>query len=57
MARINSSDVIDLIYRGLAGLSRVFHRILSDTQSGILRRYAMGIAIGAVLVLAIMVFS
>jgi NADH-quinone oxidoreductase subunit L len=57
IARANSSDVIDLIYRGIAGLAQVFHDILSGTQSGILRRYAMGIAIGAVLAIAIMVFS
>jgi NADH-quinone oxidoreductase subunit L len=57
IARANSSDVIDLIYSGLGGLTQVFHRVLSGTQSGILRRYAMGIAIGAVLAIAIMVFS
>ncbi|MGB6067337.1 MAG: NADH-quinone oxidoreductase subunit L [Desulfomonilaceae bacterium] len=57
LARINRSDVLDQIYRGIAGLSWFFHSILSDTQSGILRRYAVGIVIGAVLVVAIMVFS
>jgi NADH-quinone oxidoreductase subunit L len=57
VARANSSDVTDLVYRGLANLAQVFHGILSVTQSGILRRYAMGIAIGAALVIAIMVFS
>ncbi|MGO9567571.1 MAG: NADH-quinone oxidoreductase subunit L [Desulfomonilaceae bacterium] len=57
LARVNSSDVIDLVYRGLASLTQVIHRVLSNTQSGILRRYAMGIAIGAVLVIAIMVYS
>ena len=41
----------------LPDLAQVFHDILSGTQSGILRRYAMGIAIGAVLAIAIMVFS
>ncbi len=57
LARINRSDVLDQIYLGIAGLSRFFHCVLSDTQSGILRRYAVGIVIGAVLVVAIMVFS
>ncbi len=57
IARANSSDVIDLIYSGLASLTQFFYRVLSGTQSGILRRYAMGIAIGAVLAIAIMVFS
>jgi NADH-quinone oxidoreductase subunit L len=57
VARVNSSDVTDLIYRGMANLAQVCHSILSGTQSGILRRYAMGIAIGAALVIAIVVFS
>ncbi len=57
VARTNRSDVTDLVYRGLAGLAQVFHSILSVTQSGILRRYAMGIAIGGALAIAIMVFS
>ncbi len=57
MARVNSSDAIDLIYRGLAALAQILHSILSGTQSGIMRRYALGIGIGAVLVIAIMVFS
>jgi NADH-quinone oxidoreductase subunit L len=57
VARINSSDVVDLIYSGLAGLAQAFHRMLSSTQSGIIRHYAMGIAIGAVLAIAIMVFT
>jgi NADH-quinone oxidoreductase subunit L len=57
VARVNSSDVTDLIYRGMANLAQAFHGMLSATQSGILRRYAMGIAIGAALVIAIVVFS
>ncbi|MCL4552933.1 MAG: NADH-quinone oxidoreductase subunit L, partial [Candidatus Marsarchaeota archaeon] len=36
VARANSSDVTDLIYRGLASLAQVLHGILSVTQSGIL---------------------
>jgi NADH-quinone oxidoreductase subunit L len=54
-ARINKSDFIDLVYRGIAWLSRYLHLAASRTQSGKVRWYAMGIAVGAVVILGIVV--
>jgi NADH-quinone oxidoreductase subunit L len=53
IARINKNDFVDLIYAGTAWVTRAFHEALSATQTGLLRRYAMGITIGAVIALAI----
>jgi NADH-quinone oxidoreductase subunit L len=55
-ARINKDDVVDLPYRGLAWYGMFFHDVLSRSQTGKIRRYAAGIAIGAVIVLGIAVF-
>jgi NADH-quinone oxidoreductase subunit L len=56
-ARINRDDFIDLIYGGIAWFSTFFHGALSLTQTGKVRWYAMGIAIGAVIMIGIVVFS
>ncbi len=56
-ARANRNDVIDLIYRGIAALSRSVNRILSYTQSGRVRGYAAGLALGAIVTIAIMVLG
>lgn len=56
LARINRGDVIDRLYAGLAWLCRTLHARLSETQNGLVRRYAMGIAAGAVIALAIVAF-
>jgi NADH-quinone oxidoreductase subunit L len=53
IARVNKNDFIDFIYKGIALLSRTFNHGLSFTQSGKVRRYAMGIAIGAIIVIGI----
>jgi NADH-quinone oxidoreductase subunit L len=55
IARVNKNDVIDSGYTGIAHLNRAVHSILSKTQTGNLRWYAMGIALGAVLFLGIIV--
>ena len=55
-ARINKNDVIDLIYTGLASLSRLLHNLLRQTQTGKVRLYAAGIALGAIITVAIVVF-
>ncbi|MGB8426997.1 MAG: NADH-quinone oxidoreductase subunit L, partial [Desulfobacterales bacterium] len=55
LARINRSDVIDLFYRGIAWINRLGYRGLSATQTGRIRTYAAGIALGAVLVIGLMV--
>jgi NADH-quinone oxidoreductase subunit L len=56
IARINKHDVVDLFYQGLARLVEVLYRLLSRTQTGQLRWYAAGIALGAVVVVALAVF-
>lgn len=57
MAHINRDDVIDDIYRGAAGLSRLSHRLLSRTQTGVLRRYVAVIAAGSVVIVAMVLLS
>jgi NADH-quinone oxidoreductase subunit L len=52
-ARVNKNDFIDFIYRGIALLSRTLNGVLSFTQSGKVRWYAMGIAAGAVILIGI----
>jgi NADH-quinone oxidoreductase subunit L len=56
LARINKNDVVDLVYQGLAWLSQALYRLLGLTQTGKVRWYAMGIAAGAVITIAIVVF-
>lgn len=56
MARVNRDDFVDLFYRGIAWLSRLLYRLLSKTETGEVLRYAMGIALGAAVLIAIGVF-
>jgi len=56
IAQANKDDFTDSFYNGLARITAAFHRALSVTQTGRLRWYMMGIAAGAVIVLAIVVF-
>jgi NADH-quinone oxidoreductase subunit L len=56
IAHLNRNDVVDSAFDAIAGLTEVLHHVLSGTQTGKLRRYAMGIAVGAVLTIAILVF-
>jgi NADH-quinone oxidoreductase subunit L len=56
IATINRNDFIDGFYNGIAWLNRGLNRLLSGTQSGLLRWYAMGIAAGAVIIIAMGVF-
>jgi NADH-quinone oxidoreductase subunit L len=55
MARTNKRDVVDLFYEGLARLAEALHGLLSRTQTGRVRWYAAGIALGAVVVIALAV--
>ena len=55
LANINRQDIFDLIYSGIAAITRVFHRLLSLTQTGQLRWYAMGIVVGAIITLYVVV--
>ncbi|HEY0944820.1 MAG TPA: NADH-quinone oxidoreductase subunit L [Opitutaceae bacterium] len=56
LARLNRRDVLDRIYDGIAAICRAFHRSLSATQTGLVRRYAMSITVGAIVLLLIAVF-
>jgi NADH-quinone oxidoreductase subunit L len=53
IARVNKNDVIDRIVDGISWSSGTLHGVLSRTQTGSIRWYAMGIAAGAVVLLGI----
>jgi len=55
ISRINKNDFIDSIYGGMAALCRSLHLLFSSTETGRVRMYAAGIAIGAVILVAIAV--
>jgi NADH-quinone oxidoreductase subunit L len=57
VAHINKHDVIDTCYTGLARLTEALYRALQLTQTGLVRWYVAGLAVGSVLFLAIVVFS
>ncbi|MGE5173454.1 MAG: NADH-quinone oxidoreductase subunit L [Betaproteobacteria bacterium] len=56
LANVNKSDFIDSGYRGIAYLNRAGHGVLSRTQTGRIRWYAMALALGAVVFLGIIIF-
>lgn len=56
IARINREDFIDLFYLGIIWIGRSLSAMLSLSQGGKVRMYAAGIALGAVVALAIVVF-
>lgn len=56
IARINRSDIVDKFFAFIAFVAKAFHYLFSLTQSGRLRWYATGLALGAILTLTIMVF-
>jgi NADH-quinone oxidoreductase subunit L len=55
VAEINKHDFIDTGYAGIAQVNRIMHGVLSKTQTGNIRWYAMGLVIGAVVFLGIIV--
>jgi NADH-quinone oxidoreductase subunit L len=57
IARAGRGDVFDAFYTGLAATAVGLHRALSATQNGRLRRYAAGVAVGAIVAIAILVFT
>ena len=57
IARINRDDFIDSIYNGTASLTRVMHGVLSETQTGQIRWYAISVLAGLLLLVAIGVFA
>ena len=55
-ARINRHDFVDSGYTGVAAFNRMLSILLSKTQTGNIRWYAMGMVVGAVVFLGIIVF-
>ncbi len=53
LARVNAKDVIDAFYHGLASLSRAGHLLIVRSQTGYLRWYALSMAAGLVLLVAV----
>jgi NADH-quinone oxidoreductase subunit L len=56
LARINRNDAIDLIYRGIGMLTKLAWSCLIITENGRVRSYALGIALGAAIVIGLAVF-
>lgn len=56
LSRINKKDVVDRIYTGIAFVTKGFHRMMSATQSGLVRWYVMGIVMGAVVILSVIIW-
>jgi NADH-quinone oxidoreductase subunit L len=57
LADVNRADVVDRIYAAIGWGSKALHVGFSRTQTGRIRWYATGIAFGAVVVIAIVVFA
>jgi len=55
VARANRDDIIDSFYDALARINWVAHLVLVQTQTGHVRWYAVGIVIGAIIILGIVV--
>ena len=56
LSQIDKNDLIDKCYTGLASLTILIHKILSATQNGMVRRYALVLAIGAIITLTIILY-
>ncbi len=54
-ARLNKSDAFDLVYKLIAWISQAAHLGLKETQTGLLRWYAAGLCVGAVVILTLVV--
>lgn len=57
LARIDRRDFMDYLNLGLAKIHIWFHQIFSRTQTGQLRYYSMGIALGILLAIIIIIFG
>ncbi|MEJ2038861.1 MAG: NADH-quinone oxidoreductase subunit L, partial [Desulfosarcinaceae bacterium] len=56
LARIDKEDIVDSFFDGLAALGGLGHRMVSFTQNGVVRTYAAGLAAGAAIVTALVVY-
>ncbi|HEX9017067.1 MAG TPA: proton-conducting transporter membrane subunit, partial [Chloroflexota bacterium] len=57
VANTNRADVVNLFWDGVGQLNALLNRGLAATESGIVRWYAAGVAVGAVLLIAIGAFA
>ncbi len=55
-ARVNRRDAIDAIYTAIAYVVEGFFLLFSHTQTGKVRQYAAGIALGAIITIAVVIF-
>jgi NADH-quinone oxidoreductase subunit L len=55
-AQINKGDFVDAFYTGVARLTELFYRGLSQTETGRVRWYALGMAAGSALFIAMVLF-
>jgi len=56
IARVNREDFVDSFYDAIAQIHVSFNCLLSRTQTGYVRWYAMAIALGAIIIIGILVF-
>ncbi|NIQ11934.1 MAG: NADH-quinone oxidoreductase subunit L [candidate division Zixibacteria bacterium] len=57
IARINKNDIIDFIYTIVAMICQICNFVFRQTQNGRVRSYAAGIAFGAIVIIAIVMFT
>jgi NADH-quinone oxidoreductase subunit L len=57
IAHLNRGDVVDLLPRAIAAVARAGNAVLRRSQTGRLRWYAAAIAAGAIVVLALVLYS
>jgi NADH-quinone oxidoreductase subunit L len=55
-ARVDRNDVVDLIYAGVARLVELFYCAVRRSETGRVRWYAAGLAIGSIIFLAIVLY-
>ncbi|MCY4439072.1 MAG: NADH-quinone oxidoreductase subunit L, partial [Deltaproteobacteria bacterium] len=55
-ARVNKDDFIDGFYRAVAFMTEMLHFVATMTQTGAVRWYATGIAVGAVVTVGLVIF-
>jgi NADH-quinone oxidoreductase subunit L len=53
LAKLNRRDFVDSLYNGIAKLALVLHGLVSDTQTGQLRWYALTMISGVLLLVTI----
>lgn len=56
VSNVNKGDFVDAFYTGVARVTELFYRWLSDTETGRVRWYAAAMAAGSVLFIALVIF-